>query len=223
MKRKRKREIDLFIWDLDGTLVDSRHDLAFSVNAALKDMNLSALPQRQIWGFVGAGIHMLVQRCLEALEVPVQNGLLEKGVAQLRVEYGKHLLDRTQLMPHVRKALAHFSEKRMAIVTNKPEDFSRKILEGLGISHYFGLVLGGETLKQKKPHPAPLKFAMKHFGVPRQRTVMVGDSPTDILAGRAAGVWTCALANGLSSKKMLRAYQPHFIFSDIRAIVGRFV
>jgi phosphoglycolate phosphatase len=194
----------LFLFDLDGTLIDSRADIAFSLNLALEQLNLKPLPEARIAEFVGDGVHKLVDRLLrEATGRQPDEALARECTLLFRKEYAKHLLDQTRLFPGVLQALDLLSWARFAVVSNKPEGFCRRILEGLGVAERFCVILGGDSTPNRKPSPEPLQKAMEACAVSPMETVMVGDSAADIRAGAAAGVTTCGIPGNFRSKTEL--------------------
>jgi phosphoglycolate phosphatase len=194
----------LFLFDLDGTLIDSRADIAFSLNLALEQLNQRTLPEARIAEFVGDGVHKLVERLLrEATGRHPDDSFIRECTLLFRKEYGKHLLDQTRLCPGVLQALDLLSWAKLAVVSNKPEGFCHRILEGLGVADRFCIILGGDSTPNRKPSPEPLQKAMSVCAVPPSETVMVGDSAADILAGAAAGVATCGIPGNFRSKSEL--------------------
>jgi len=218
-----QRPCRLFLFDLDGTLIDSRADIAQSLNRALARMGLSSLSESQIGDFVGDGVHMLLERALrEATGANPGNELTQEGIAVFREEYGRHLLDNTRLCPHAGEALDRLSWAEFAVITNKPEGFSRRILEGLGLAKRFCAVLGGDSVENRKPHPEPLLKVMGMCGSDPSETAMVGDSAVDMEAGKAAGVTTCAVLGGYRSEAELRATGCDLIIKDLLELPALF-
>jgi phosphoglycolate phosphatase len=177
----------LLVFDLDGTLVDSSRDITASVNAALKRVAPGAaeIPLADILSFVGEGARVLVERSLR------HEGLSLKAdeVLPVYIEcYAERLLDTTRLYPGVAEALDDLAGATLAVLTNKPGDFSRRILESLGIAALFARVLGAGDVPSRKPDPAGLLGIMTGAGAAREDTWMVGDSATDVAVARAAGV-----------------------------------
>jgi len=185
--------VKLLIFDLDGTLVDSRLDVANAINHALEQLGHAALPHETIYRFVGNGIQRSIERILDT-EAP---DLVEQAIQLYRSHYGQHLLDHTVLYPHVEETLAAFRHKKKAIISNKRQEPSVAILNGLGISHHFNMILGGDQVEEKKPAPEAVLRALDQLEVAPQDAIMIGDSPDDIQAGRSAGhvTWAAPMAS----------------------------
>jgi phosphoglycolate phosphatase len=200
------RDCSLFIFDLDGTLIDSLADIVHSINLALARMHLQPLPESCIADFVGNGVSSLIERSLrESTGQQPGDDRIQEGIRLFQEEYGKHLLDQTRLFPGVKEGLDRISWARFAIVSNKPEGFCRRILEDLGIGHRFGIILGGDSVLKRKPDPEALLKAMNYFKVPAAATAMIGDSAIDIQAGKAAGVMTCGVLGGFRPREEILA------------------
>ena len=129
--------------------------------------------------------------------------LLKTCMTLFREEYGHHLLDQTCLYPSAKEALDRLSWASFAVVTNKPEGFSRRILDGLGVGNRFCAILGGDSVQKRKPDPEALLKAMNACRAAPSETAMVGDSPVDIQAGKAAGVTTCGVLGGFRPRQEL--------------------
>jgi len=182
------------LFDLDGTLIDSKVDLANSVNHALGAFGLSALPHALIYSYVGDGATMLIRRAVGEEGSGILPAVLESFLAH----YRQHLLDTTVPYPGVAESLREWAGTyQMAILTNKPLDMTRAILSGLSLERYFVDVVGGDSLDSKKPHPDGLLHIMRTRRALPGETLMVGDSRNDVLAGRKAGVRTCGVTYGL--------------------------
>jgi phosphoglycolate phosphatase len=207
-------KIELLVFDLDGTLIDSKDDLVHSVNAVRRRMGLEPLPDETVVSYVGRGVVVLMRNALG-------QAATEESVAQA-VEfffeyYREHMLDHTVPYPGVRETLERLQSRRMAVLTNKPVLFSRTILDGLDLSRFFVRVYGGNSFPQKKPDPMGLFALMQESNVTGERTMMVGDSETDVLVGRNAGAWTCGVTYGLSPET-LKTSPPDFLLDDIREL-----
>lgn len=217
------RPCRLFLFDLDGTLIDSKADIANSVNLVLAKLDLPPLPVSRIVDFVGKGVKKLLERVLiEIHHREPEEGIVQQGIEFFREEYGKHLLDNTCLCRNVAETLNRLSWADLAVVSNKPERYSRPILEGLEIADRFIAILGEETTHAYKPDPAPLKVAMEFCGAVPSETVMVGDSSIDIEAGKAAGVTTCAVTGGYHSRVQLLAAAPDLMIDNLLELSSRF-
>jgi phosphoglycolate phosphatase len=208
------KQIRLLVFDLDGTLVDSKQDLALSVNAMRAEMGMEALPLGLIASYVGHGVTLLVQRSLGPLATREN---MEKGLAFFLAYYREHMLDNTAPYPGVAEALSELAAHPMAVLTNKPVHFSREMLARLGLASRFAYIYGGNSFPKKKPDPMGLHKLMEDLHVPARQTLMVGDSDTDILTGRNAGVWTCGVNYGFGAAT-LQNVSPDRVIGDLREL-----
>ena len=190
------------VYDLDGTLVDSRGDLADSVNAMLEALGLRRLPDEIVWGFIGEGAERLVRRSLGAQH----EHLLPEALKSWRAEYARRLLVKTRPYPGISDLLAAPPPAR-AVLTNKPGGFAREILQGLGMLDSLRAVIGGDEAP-RKPEPEGLLALCKALGSVPAETLLVGDSTVDVRTGRAAGVRVCAILWGLGKRAELAAASP---------------
>lgn len=209
-------QVDLLIFDLDGTLVDSRLDLTASVNHALQRLGLPPLPVETVARLVGDGVRPLLTRALAAARGAPDEAEVERGVQVFREHYAAHLLDATRPYPGVPEALAALRHKAMAVATNKPRVYALAILEGLGLGQHFRLVLGGDSTPHAKPHPAQAEAILGTLGMPAAVALVVGDSPQDVAMARAAGCGACAVTYGLRSREELVAAGPDLLLDDLR-------
>jgi phosphoglycolate phosphatase len=208
---------DLVIFDLDGTLIDSKLDLVHSVNAARGLMDLPPISDELVSSYVGDGAPVLMRRALgpQASEADVQRGL------EFFLKYYRaHMLDNTRLYPGVRDALDRLREAgaKMAVLTNKPVRFSRSIVEGLGLTQHFFQVYGGNSFERKKPHPIGIETLLGESGLARERTIMVGDSGVDVQTARNAKVQACGVAYGFQPESFVE-YPPDLIVDDMAELV----
>jgi len=206
----------VLIFDLDGTLIDSKKDIADSLNYALKEEGFATLSERKIEEMVGHGAKTLVR---DALGNPSDEALGRVFLTFWNY-YHEHLLDQTRLYPGVSEFLERHPDIPKAVVTNKPEIFSRKILDGLGIRSHFRWLIGGDTLPIQKPDPKVFEPIFQEIEG-QVEGVMVGDSHVDIECGRAAGLQTCAVTYGFRPREELLAYRPDFLidsFGDFSAL-----
>lgn len=178
------------VFDLDGTLCDSLPDLAAAANAMRASLDLPPLPQPTVESYVGDGIAVLVHRALIGnVDGRAEEKLWAQGFTLFVQYYAEHIADRTRAYPETEAGLGLLKSLGipLAVITNKNEVLAVKLLEALGLSDYFSLVLGGDSLPEKKPSPAPLLHAAEVLGVSVENMIMVGDSRNDILAAKAAG------------------------------------
>ncbi len=198
-----KTSVDLLIFDLDGTLIESKWDIAKSVNLTLHELGLPQRPLEEIFGFVGDGIKKLLR-----LAVGEDNRIsFEEALSVFRRHYLAHCLDRTIYYPGVEQTLIHFEGKRKAVATNKSIEYTKVILQGLGARH-FHYVVGGDNGFGLKPEPGMLLHVMERLNVPKERTVLVGDSTNDINGGHNAGIRVCAVGYGMGNREKMAACQP---------------
>lgn len=184
------------LFDLDGTLVDSRADLALGVNLTRVDLGLPPLDPGLVAGYVGDGVRRLLERALP--ECPER---LEEALALNRGHYGAHLLDATRLYPGAARALDALADLgfALAVVTNKPAEFTRPILEGLGVLDRFAAVVAGGDAPALKPDPAPLRLALEACGCGPEGSWIAGDHRTDLEAGRRCGLRRCLCRYGFGN------------------------
>jgi len=192
--------IKLLIFDLDGTLVDSRLDLIHSVNAMLQFMKRPELPGDVIASYVGDGAPMLVRR---ALGDPKHEEIVKEALEFFLAYYRAHKLDHTHVYDGVKEMLAVVrgsdgSLRKMAVLSNKPVVPSRAIVEALGLHDFFLHVYGGNSFPTKKPDPHGVHSILKETHAKPAETVIVGDSSVDVLTGRNAGLWTCGVTYGFA-------------------------
>ncbi len=196
--------IKLVIFDLDGTLIDSRLDLVHSVNAALRHIGRPALPDEVIASYVGDGAPILIQRALGG-EV-VEESVVRKGLEFFLSYYREHKLDHTTVYPGIVDALKAIqsshngtgTQRKMAVLSNKPVNPSRAIVEALGLGKFFSQVYGGNSFSTKKPDPEGARKLLAEYGVQPEHAAIVGDSQVDILTGRNAGMHTIGVTYGFA-------------------------
>jgi len=208
----------VLIFDLDGTLVDSKKDLTASVNYIRNQFDLPVLTEEEIARFIGNGALMLIRRALatKATEPNVQAGL------QMFLSYYRtHMLDTTTLYPGVRETLDRLLDCKLAVLTNKPVHFSCAMLDGLGIYRHFVSVYGGNSFDHKKPDPVGVYQILSDTKGQRERTWIVGDSAVDVQTGRNAAIRTCGVTYGYATDTFKDA-PPDFLidnFPDLEALV----
>ncbi|WP_420238131.1 HAD-IA family hydrolase [Telmatobacter bradus] len=211
-------QIELYVFDLDGTLVDSALDLANSVNATLTHLQMSTLPVEVGASFVGNGVPLLLRRALGRVldQKPdtVDAALFERALSFFLPYYEQHMLENTRLYAGAAEALAALQaagqkpgakKKTLAICTNKPEKHSVGICKALGIDGYFLRVYGGDTFATRKPDPEGLLKLIAEAGATPTTTVMVGDSKGDVQVARNAGTWSLGCLFGFGPQNLLEA------------------
>jgi len=199
------RAIKLVIFDLDGTLIDSRLDLVHSVNATLRHFQRPELPDEVIASYVGDGAPMLVRR---ALGDPKDEAFFNKALDYFLTYYRAHKLDHTTVYAGIPEALSHIQSngtRTLAVLSNKPVIPSRAIVKELGLGHFFVKVYGGNSFETKKPDPLGVKILLKETHVAPAHAMIVGDSSVDILTGRNAGIATCGVTYGFAPHTLREA------------------
>jgi phosphoglycolate phosphatase len=193
--------IRLLVFDLDGTLIDSRLDLIHSVNATLRHIGRPELDGDLVASYVGDGAPALVRRALGDTD---DQALLARALEYFLGYYRQHKLDHTTVyagIPEVLSGLAQPSNgvrRLMAVLSNKPVNPSRDILRALGLGDFFVHVYGGNSFPTKKPDPLGIATILQETGVPAAEALMIGDSSVDVLTGRNAGMWTCGVTYGFA-------------------------
>ena len=191
------------VFDLDGTLVDSRADLAAAVNYVLRSFGLPELLPPTVYGYVGDGARVLIERALG----PGQGDRVPAGLAAFMDYYGAHLLDATRPYPGMVEALSSLGARgvTLSVLTNKPVAMSRAILEGLGLADRFLDVVGGDSLPVRKPDPAGVEYLRARAGTALAHMLLVGDSGVDVRTARAAGIAFCGVRWGLAPESLRAA------------------
>jgi phosphoglycolate phosphatase len=204
--------IELIVFDLDGTLVDSHRDIANAANALVEELGGHRLPDATIVGMVGEGAALLVRRALAAAGLdPATPGALDRFLAL----YDARLVEHTAPYDGMMQVLAELGNQLpLSVLTNKPQHPSERILEELGLRHYFGEVVGGDTPLGRKPDPAGLLHLAAAAGVPPAHTLMVGDSPVDLGTARNAGTRICLVRYGFGFRFDATDFRGDELFAD---------
>lgn len=214
----KKIPVDLLIFDLDGTLIESKWDIAYSVNLTLAELGLPERSLEEIFGFVGDGVKRLLRRAVGEENLD----RYEQALKVFRGHYLAHCLDRTVFYPGVEFMLRHFAAKSKAVATNKSIEYTRVILNGLG-AHHFPVVVGGDNGFGLKPDPGMLVHIMERLGVSKERTVLVGDSTNDINGGHNAGIRVCAVGYGMGNREKMAACQPEWFIERPEQLMELFI
>ncbi len=205
----------LIIYDLDGTLVDTLQDITSAANHMLSRLNAPLLTSDRVRRFVGRGIQQLVAECLNT-DDPQR---IQEGLGIYRAHYRQHLVDHSRLYPGTRDVLEHFRMRTQAVITNKPNPYSRELLAALGVADYFLDIIGGDSPYPRKPDPTSLRSTMERVGATPEETLLVGDSPIDIETGRRAGVFTVTVTHGVADREELAAAAPDLMVGDLTELL----
>jgi len=203
--------IDLIIFDLDGTLVDSVNDIVNAVNFTLKDIGLKEKSKQEISSYIGQGVEDLIRRSLGNK----QKALLKRALFVFEKYYRKHSTDGSVLYPGVEEVLEYFKDKRKMIITNRNYEFALLTLKALGVYDYFEDIVGGDDIGCMKPSSCPLDRAIYGRDINKEKAIIVGDMYVDVLAGKRAGIITCGVTYGIGRKEEIIKVKPDFIIDNI--------
>jgi phosphoglycolate phosphatase len=212
-------DLDLMVFDLDGTLVDSLPDLAAAANRALHRLGLPEQTLEAHQKMIGAGEKTYVRRFLG----PDHQDLYDRALELYLEYYSQHLGDQSHVYPGVTETLSRLACRKKAVLSNKREDLAREVIRVMGLAGFFQAVRGGDSYGVLKPAPEGLSALIRELGSDPARTVMVGDKPEDVLTGRGAGAHTVALTCGYSNPEVLAPTSPEFVldsFSKLLEIFG---
>jgi phosphoglycolate phosphatase len=201
--------IRALIFDLDGTLIDSKLDLVHSVNATLCELKRPEIPEEIISSYIGNGAPVLVAKSLGPGVPPAE---LDRALKFFLTHYEDHKMDNTCAYPGVAEALEHLSAMPMAVLTNKPERISVRILEALGLARYFRAIYGGNTFPTKKPDPLGVNTILREFSVRPNEALLIGDSEVDVQTARNAGILSAVVNYGFGIHD--RAAHPADLYLD---------
>ncbi|MBI4843973.1 MAG: HAD-IA family hydrolase [Nitrospirae bacterium] len=211
--------LQLLIFDLDGTLADTSRDITDAINYAVGPFGRGPYSVEETKRMVGSGITKLLHSLIPE-DSPAAEGEspFEEVSKRFMDYYSKHLLDFTLPYPNVKDTLAKLGRYKKAVLSNKREGFSKDVLRGIGLLDYFDLILGSDSVTEKKPSPMPIIELMERFGVSKDETVIIGDSNYDIAAGNAAGITTIAVTYGFRPAEMLR--DAAYLIDDMAKLPG---
>ncbi len=203
-------------FDLDGTLVDSVGDLTVACNLMLRERGLAPLREETVRGYIGDGARMLVARALGESPTEVDGALL-----RFREIYADHLLDHTKTYPGVKETLTALQTRgiRMGVVSNKPDEFTTKVVAGVGLAQYFDAIVGARRGVPVKPAPDLLQLVLDELKVDAKEAWMVGDSKNDVKAAHAVGCVSIALAYGIGDVQDLRAANPDVLLDSFAELI----
>ncbi len=207
---------DLYIFDLDGTLVNSQYDLCDAVNYAMEQLGRPPIHIAQMPALLGEGITRLLQRVLGTAE----EATLAEARRHFDAYYHRHYTRKTKPYSGVEEVLSRMAFAKKAVCSNKHHPFTVGILRTLKLDAHFDLILGAQPDKYRlKPAPDPILLILDRLAVPPHRALIIGDSTHDIEAGKAAGIATCAVTYGYRPAQLLRAAQPDWLIDDIRELL----
>jgi phosphoglycolate phosphatase len=207
-------QVRALIFDLDGTLIDSKLDLALSVNATLDHMGSPQHVHETIFSFVGNGAESLVRK---SLGEGATDDDVKRGLAYFLSYYRTHMLENTVLYPGVLDALQELrrlGRHSMAVFTNKPVHFSRAIIAGLGLTDHFVAVYGGNSFERKKPDPMGIEVLLREMQAAPDEAMMVGDSEVDVKTARNSGIFACGVTYGFGLEG-LRQHPPDILLDNL--------
>lgn len=206
-----------FLFDLDGTLIESTEDLAGAGNYIRRMRGMEALSLQTIASYVGDGVEAMVSRLLQTEDKAV----IEEFIPHFKTYYREHCVDTTRLYDEVLPVLENLLARgyKMAVVTNKPALISKRILAGLGVAHFFQVVVGGDSAPFKKPHPAPMHMACRELDIHPDHCVMVGDSVVDVAAGRSVRMATIGIRGGIGDQAALENSKPDLCLNSFKQIL----
>lgn len=219
-----KNNKQLLIFDLDGTLIDSVPDLAYATNATLMQLNQPTFAEDIIRHWVGNGAKKLIERALSGsadVSPYLTDEFVQRALELFFTNYEKYTCIKTQAYTGVDEGLHLLKNSGfiLALVTNKPSQFIPTIIEKMHWQNLFSLLLGGDSLAKKKPHPAPLQYVCRELDIPVKASYMIGDSKNDVLAGKNAGMDTLALSYGYNYGQDIRLENPTQTFDNFHDLV----
>lgn len=213
------RQFNLYIFDLDGTLIDSLDDLSSAMNATLARYGISPVDRETVRRGLGNGAHNLVRHSFDATAPAGTElvALVEGALPEYRAEYEKRCTDKTQPYPGVVAWLEDLKHTgaRLAVLTNKPEDLAVRILTALGLGSYFDYIYGPESAGKLKPDPAGILRILEQTGTPPEQALMIGDSDIDVLTAQNAGIASCGITGGLGDEDALRLSGPDYLIQRV--------
>jgi len=209
---------ELVLLDLDGTLVDSIPDLAYSVNKMLTELSFEERDINNIRHWVGNGIEKLLHRALtNDIDGEAETELFDIAFSKFMPIYKENMCTSSTCYPGVREGIDYLKEKniKLGCVTNKSEQFVEPILEKLGLLNDMSIIIAGDTLAEKKPHPLPLLHAAKTFDKNPKQSLMIGDSESDVKAARAAGFQIVCVSYGYNHGNDIRDTNPDAVVDSL--------
>jgi len=220
--RSKLTKPEMVLIDLDGTLVDSVPDLAYCVNKMLPALDLPQRGEEAVRNWVGNGVDKLIHRAISnSLEGEADKELFKRGQEIFNSLYLEHNSKRSQLYPGVKEALSWMRDNGYVLgcVTNKAQKFTLPLLQALDIASFFAVIVAGDSLPEKKPHPLPLLHAAKILHADPEKSLMIGDSQHDVKAARAAGFQVMCVTYGYNHGEDIRSANPDIVVDRLDEII----
>ena len=211
------KDLKAFLFDLDGTLINSADDIVEAVNYTLKQLGKQPLPKDEIVKHVGYGGRKLMEDVLQTTD----KDLIDKATEIFREYYFSNPCVYTIPYPYVEDLLEILKKrnKKIAVITNKYENISKKILDKLGLAKYIDVIVGSDTVGEKKPSPEPIFYALKYVNTSPNNSILIGDSEVDIQAGKNAGSLTGLVLYGYGKINLAKELNPDYIFKSLKEVV----
>jgi phosphoglycolate phosphatase len=214
-----KLHVQVIIFDFDGVIINSGADIANAVQHTLKMFDRPILPKDEIISYVGHGAESLIRRSFKNCS----EELIKRALPLYQKHYFENAVVETELYPHVKEILQELKDrldsKKIALVTNKPEDITLEILDLLGVRKFFDLIVGPESVSKMKPDPEGIIRVLSSLDITADRAIMVGDTYVDIEAGKSAGTFTCGVTYGLGDTDELINSEPDLLIDDISKLL----
>jgi len=210
------KHLELYIFDLDGTLLDSGKDIALAANYAFGKLNLKTFSEEEIISKVGYGAKKLIEELI--LEYPQE--IKDKTLEYFKEFYYSNPVIYSSLYEGAEETLKKLKElsKKVAVVTNKYEALSVEILKKLNVIDYIDLVAGADTTSEKKPHPLPVFYTLEKLKSDKDKSIIIGDSETDVLTGKNAGIKTALVLQGYGNKELALSLNPDYVLDSLKFI-----
>jgi len=204
--------VDTIFFDIDGTLVDARADIAKAMNYALAKLGFSQKPQDEIVSYIGTGVTDLIRK---SLDDKADEFIVENALKLYSDYYTSHSHDQATLYPHVKETLEHFKNKQNFILTNRYGTLAEATLKGLGIRKYFVEIIGGDDENCLKPSACVLDPVLTRLNIDKDRSIIVGDMNIDVMTGKNSGIKTCWVTYGLGKAEDVKLLKPDYIIDDL--------
>lgn len=207
------KHLELYIFDLDGTLLDSGKDIALAANYAFEKLNLKTFSEEEIISKVGYGAKKLIEDLIQ--EYPQE--IKDKALEYFKEFYYSNPVIYSRLYEGAEETLKKLKElsKKVAVVTNKYEALSVEILKKLNVIDYIDLVVGADTTSEKKPHPLPVFYTLEKLKSDKDKSIIIGDSETDVLTGKNAGIKTALVLQGYGNKELALSLNPDYVLDGL--------